>query len=808
MTALTGQADQDRRVAELQAYAILGASADQGFADLVALAAQICRTPEARITLIDGEHQWGLCEGVFARLGRSAGTFCSHAILQHEPLIVPDARADPRFAASPPVSGAPFVRFYAGAPLISPSGVALGTLCVSDSVPRSLDDQQRDALVRLGRQAVALLELRRHSRALAESRQQHRDASDAFAASEWLFQSILAQLPDTVFVKDRAGRYALINEAGARMLGRTPAGIVGQTDWDIFLPEDAAPTQIIDREIMATGISRIFEESGMIDGQMRSFLTSKTPYRDRTGAVAGLIGIAHEITDRVRADERLRHSQQHLDGIVALSADAIISIDEQQRICLFNRAAERIFGYAAAEVLGQPLDLLIPERLRAAHAEHVRAFNATPNTVHAAAERPQVSGRRRDGSEFPLEGSISNVVVDGHVIATVCLRDVTEALRVQEQLRLLESAVYHTTEAVMITDADPALPDPRIVFVNPAFCAMSGYAAAEIIGRHPRILHGPQTDPAAIARLREELAAGRSFHGEIINYRKDGTPYYVEWTATPIRTAAGAISHFVALQRDISARVRTERQAQASDARIRRGMHRLQSLYSIGQAILSATSLEMIAQQAVHHIADLIPCSCASVVVFEPPAETQRTLAISVRGQGGPPDGADAPPGLAPSLRIGEPLVIRQSSGALTASRPVTRATAASRAFVSVPILARNQLIGSLNLEAEHDGGLSDEYIDIACEVANVLAVAIQHTQLFAQIQDGRDRLAQLSRQMIDIQEEERRHLARELHDEIGQALTVIRLNLHNLDGALATPAAQATVEDTLMIVQNLLRQI
>jgi signal transduction histidine kinase len=161
-------------------------------------------------------------------------------------------------------------------------------------------------------------------------------------------------------------------------------------------------------------------------------------------------------------------------------------------------------------------------------------------------------------------------------------------------------------------------------------------------------------------------------------------------------------------------------------------------------------------------------------------------------------------------MHIGEPLVISQSTatGPLTASQRLPAAPTPGQAFVSVPILSQDRLIGSLNLEAEHDGVLSEEYIDIAREVANMLAMAIQHTQLFQEIQAGRDRLAQLSRQLIDVQEEERRHLARELHDEIGQSLTVIQLNLQNLDGALATPEAQASVHNSTLIAQNLLKQI
>ncbi len=133
-----------------------------------------------------------------------------------------------------------------------------------------------------------------------------------------------------------------------------------------------------------------------------------------------------------------------------------------------------------------------------------------------------------------------------------------ERKRVEESLRLLNSAVEQANESILITDAQLDLPGPRILFVNPAFTKMTGYSAEEAIGKTPRILQGPRTDKAVLSRLRHNLQRGEAFAGEAINYRKDGSEFDLEWQVAPIRDASGIITHFVAIQHYITARAKAE----------------------------------------------------------------------------------------------------------------------------------------------------------------------------------------------------------------------------------------------------------
>ena len=164
--------DEEERLAELLSYDVLDTEAEQLFDDLTALASQICDTPIALISLIDPDRQWFKSRvGLDAKETSRDVAFCSHAILQGDVFEVPNAKLDPRFHDNPLVTGSPDIRFYAGAPLITPSGHAIGTLCAIDSKPRKLTDTQKASLQTLSKSVVAHLELKRKNRELERTSQ-------------------------------------------------------------------------------------------------------------------------------------------------------------------------------------------------------------------------------------------------------------------------------------------------------------------------------------------------------------------------------------------------------------------------------------------------------------------------------------------------------------------------------------------------------------------------------------------------------------------------------------------------------------
>jgi len=157
--------------------------------------------------------------------------------------------------------------------------------------------------------------------------------------------------------------------------------------------------------------------------------------------------------------------------------------------------------------------------------------------------------------------------------------------RADEQLRLLKTAIEQSNESVVITTSQLDWPGPQIIYVNPAFTRMTGYSLEDVIGKTPRILQGPKTDRAVLDRLRKDCEEGRTFRGETVNYRKDGSEFYLEWSIEPVRDERGEVTHFVATQRDVTERRRIE-------ADLRRSEEEFRSLFELSAIGMTQVSPE------------------------------------------------------------------------------------------------------------------------------------------------------------------------------------------------------------------------
>jgi PAS domain S-box-containing protein len=155
----------------------------------------------------------------------------------------------------------------------------------------------------------------------------------------------------------------------------------------------------------------------------------------------------------------------------------------------------------------------------------------------------------------------------------------------EEQLGLLTTVVEHSTESVLITTAQLDFPGPQIVYVNPAFTRMTGYRAEEVIGKTPRMLQGPKTDRSVLNRLRSDCAAGKIFHGEVINYRKDGSEFCLDWTVAPVWNERGEVTHFVSTQRDVTDRLQV-------DEKLRKSEEEFRSLFELSAVGMTQVSPE------------------------------------------------------------------------------------------------------------------------------------------------------------------------------------------------------------------------
>jgi two-component system sensor histidine kinase/response regulator len=261
-------------------------------------------------------------------------------------------------------------------------------------------------------------------------------------------------------------------------------------------------------------------------------------------------GLQEEMLQRTKAR---RANQQIMDN----SLDVICTFDAAGRFLQVSRACEAVWGYRPEELIGRPyLDLVHPEDKLVTAEVEAAILDGTPATNF------ENRYLRRDGSTVPMLWT--SVWSEGEQANFCVARDLTERKGAEMTMQLLESAVEQANESIMITDAELDLPGPRVVFVNSAHFRMTGYTAAEAIGTTPRIMQGPRTDRAVLDQLRRDLSEGNPFEGQIINYRKDGTEFDLEWRIAPIRDKTGKTTHFVAIQRDVTERNRVERELVAA----------------------------------------------------------------------------------------------------------------------------------------------------------------------------------------------------------------------------------------------------
>jgi PAS domain S-box-containing protein len=235
------------------------------------------------------------------------------------------------------------------------------------------------------------------------------------------------------------------------------------------------------------------------------------------------------LREQSRTDEELRVSEAKFSGILAIAADAIITIDGAHRILHFNHGAEEIFGYSAAEAIGQPLSALLPERFRATHDQHIEAFGRSAENARRMGHRREVSGVRKDGSEFPAEASISKLdLPDGTRIFTVVLRDTTERKRAQDAERFLADAGSNLVRSLEARDVLAAIGTAVIPTLADA-CFLDVVEENGIIRRTAQAADGEMAQAQhAMRRLADEFAPTWDSPSPVADVLRRGRPELVE----------------------------------------------------------------------------------------------------------------------------------------------------------------------------------------------------------------------------------------------------------------------------------------
>jgi PAS domain S-box-containing protein len=285
-----------------------------------------------------------------------------------------------------------------------------------------------------------------------------------------------------------------------------------------------------------------------------------SPVHDREGNVVGASSVARDITARKQAEERLSQSQAQLRGIIDSAMDAVITVDQNQNVVMFNAAAEKMFGYSSQEVVGLPLERLIPQKFRTGHAEHIHNFSKTGTTSRAMGALGALQGLRANGEEFPIEASISQIESNGKKFFTAIVRDVTERLRADLALR--EQASVLDLTQVMVRDMDG-----RIVLWNRGAEKLYGYKLEEALGRiSHELLHTEFPEPEDL--INKKLIDSGEWEGELVHRKRDGTKIVVASVWTLERHMSGRPWRILEANTDITARKRAEDAVQLAQARL------------------------------------------------------------------------------------------------------------------------------------------------------------------------------------------------------------------------------------------------
>ncbi|WP_341906653.1 ATP-binding protein [Polaromonas sp. YR568] len=347
--------NDNERLAALYRYDILDTAAEAEFDDFTRLAAQICGVPMALISLVDKDRQWFKSRvGFEAQEGARDVSFCGHAILGRDVFEIPDATNDQRFVDNPAVTGDPNIRFYAGAPLLTKNGSAIGTLCVFDDQPKTLTDQQITALQALSRQVIRQMDLRllvRREKELNQELVRQRNFQ------KLLFDSAMAGVASMT----PSGLITSVNPAFERLVGYSAAELIQQKnirlvhlDEELKAHASELSTQL--DQAVAPGESMWWSAAMGIpemrdwtyrrkDGSTVSVLVSTSPLHDSDNLLTGFVVMAWDITERKKVREEIERLNADLERRVLLRTTELARTTEDLQM----------LSYSLAHDLRQPL---------------------------------------------------------------------------------------------------------------------------------------------------------------------------------------------------------------------------------------------------------------------------------------------------------------------------------------------------------------------------------------------------------------------------------------------------------------------
>ena len=645
------------------------------------------------------------------------------------------------------------------------------------------------------------------------------------------FRQALDELPAAIYLTDAEGRLTYYNAAAIQFSGRIPE--LGTDSWcvtwKLFRPDgtplahDQCPMAVALKEGRAVyGEEAIAERP---DGTRRWFTPFPRPLRNAEGKIVGGINMLVDITDR----KQLHSGSNLLAAIVNSSDDAIVSKNLSGIITSWNKGAERIFGYTSQEVIGRSITLIIPPDHLDEEADILARIRRGERIDHFDTVR-----RRKDGSLVDVAVTISPVFdAAGRIIgASKVARDVSDRRRAERELRdskeRFRSIVETTPECVKVVAADGTL-----LQMNAAGLALVGAESPEaVIGENVYNLIAPE-DRDRFRSFNERVCAGQKGTLEFDIQGLQGVRRHMETQGAPFRTAAGEVAH-LAVTRDITNRKLSER-ALANAARQQK------ALFHLADRLHRAPSLGDVYAAATDAICEALQCERASILLCDHAGVMRfvswRGLSDSYRSavEGHSPWKIDDPDPRPVCIENVDSAELDEGLRKVVKSEGIV-------ALAFIPLVSENRLIGKFMMYFSHVHDFSADELEVSLTIARQLAFAIERKradqalrhseerfralsetldaevrvrtrqleQRSRELMQHSDQVRDLSRQLLQTQDNERRHFARELHDSAGQTLTVLSMALSQLqqNAAARDPELASQVEASEQLVQQLHREI
>jgi len=269
-------------------------------------------------------------------------------------------------------------------------------------------------------------------------------------ATEAQLASIVEWSEDAIIGLSLEGEIRTWNRGAERLFGHSQREALGR-HIALIIPEErrAEEDDVLARIRGGETVSHFETVRRAKDGRLIDISLTVSPVRDAAGRIVGASKVARDISERRRTEQALDEAQARLGAIVDSAMDAVVTVDESQRVVLFNRAAEQVFGVRRDEALGASLERFLPARFRAAHHAHIEHFGRTGVTSRRMGDVTTLWALRADGTEFPIEASISQAVEEGRRFFTVILRDITVRKHAEEALKRSEQELRELSARVL-----------------------------------------------------------------------------------------------------------------------------------------------------------------------------------------------------------------------------------------------------------------------------------------------------------------------------------------------------------------------